>query len=90
MAGKILDETFQMARRLVDDIVLVSEEAIADSLRWLMGRQQIVEGSGAVGVAAIRSGAVLLTRKTGIVISGGNIDLAQLHQIIKSEKSKVE
>ena len=88
LEGKILDETFQMARNLVDDIVLVSEEAIADSLRWLMGRQQIAEGSGAVGVAAVRSGAVLLSRKTGVVISGGNIDLEQLYKIIKGEPTQ--
>ncbi len=85
LAGKIMDETFQIARQVVDEVVLVSEEAIADSLRWLMGRQQIVEGSGAVGVAAIRTGSVLLSGKTGIVISGGNIDLEQLQTILKGE-----
>jgi threonine dehydratase len=85
LAGKIMDETFQITRRVVDDVVLVSEEAIADSLRWLMGRQQIVEGSGAVGIAAVRTGSVLLTGKTGVVISGGNIDLEQLQKILKPE-----
>ena len=90
LAGKILDETFQIARKVVDEVVLVSEEAIADSLRWLMGRQQIVEGSGAVGIAAVRTGSVLLSGKTGIVVSGGNIDLVQLQQILKSETGQQE
>jgi threonine dehydratase len=84
LAGKIMDETFQITRRVVDEVVLVSEEAIADSLRWLMGRQQIVEGSGAVGVAAVRTGSVLMSGKTGIVVSGGNIDLEQLQRVLKT------
>jgi threonine dehydratase len=68
--------TLELTRQVVDRAVLVSEEAIADAMRWLAFRQGwIVEGGGAVGVAALLSGVVQADeRPTVVVISGGNVD----------------
>jgi threonine dehydratase len=47
--------TFAMVRELVDDLVLVSEEQIADAIRHAyFAEKQVIERSGAVGIAAAR------------------------------------
>lgn len=59
--------------------VLVSEAAIADATRWLNREQGIVvEPSGAVTTAAVRSGALRPTGPAVLVVSGGNVDPAVL------------
>ncbi|OFW66039.1 MAG: hypothetical protein A2Z12_10095 [Actinobacteria bacterium RBG_16_68_21] len=66
--------TLEMCRRLVDETVLVSEEEIADAISWLHRAHSLrVEGGGAVGVAAIRSGGITSTGPAVVVVSGGNI-----------------
>lgn len=76
--------TVNMAQRFVDEIVLVSEEAIADAMRWLLfARGWVVEGGGAVGVAALRSNIVDAdNRPTVVVISGANVDETTLRQVL--------
>lgn len=72
--------TFRMVQALVDDTVLVTEEAIADAIRHAYRHEQLVlEGSGAVGIAALLSGCVEAGGTTAIMASGANIDMA-LHQ----------
>ena len=68
--------TFPICQRLVDDWIVVKEETIKDTMRLMLLRQhEIVEGSGAVGVAALMEQASRFKgRKVGIVISGGNVD----------------
>ncbi len=88
LAGKILDETFQLARQYIDQIVLVKETDIAEAIRWLMSKKQIVEGSGAVGIAALQIGAAPLIGRTGVVLSGGNIDLDKLQKILNGTNSQ--
>jgi threonine dehydratase len=62
--------------------VLVSEEAIIEATRWLNGvRQLVVEPSGAVTTAAIRSRAFRPTGPTVLVVSGGNADPAVLARL---------
>jgi threonine dehydratase len=70
--------TWKMARQLVDAVVLVDEEQIADGMRWLADvHHLIVEGSGALGVAALRAGlGGPAGRRVAVVISGRNVDLA--------------
>jgi threonine dehydratase len=76
--------TLSLAQRYVDEIVLVSEEAIADAMRWLLFHEAwVVEGGGAVGVAAVRSGVIPLDeRPTVILLSGGNVDEQTLRKIL--------
>ena len=68
--------TFDYSRDLVDEIILVREDTIMDAIRlMIMKHHLIVEGAGAVGVAAIlEAPKKFLNRNLGIVISGGNLD----------------
>jgi threonine dehydratase len=78
--------TFAMTRDLIDDLVLVNETEIAEAIRHIYWQErQIVEGSGAVGVAALLSGKVNPYGVTGVILSGGNIDMTQHHRIISGE-----
>ncbi len=76
--------TIELADRYVDRIVTVPEDAIAAAMRWLLLEHgQVVEGGGAVTVAALQTGAVALdARPTALVISGGNVDEATLREIL--------
>lgn len=69
--------TFAMVRALVDDVVLVSEDEIKDTLKFLLSRLKIVvEPSGAVSAAAVLHGKLPAGhRRIGVVLSGGNVDL---------------
>jgi threonine dehydratase len=74
--------TFTLCRDLLDDIVLLTEDEIAEGIRHAAREENItVEGAGAVGIAAILANKVELSGPTAIIVSGGNIDPA-LHQKI--------
>lgn len=67
--------TFPLVRQHVDDMQTVSEDAIKEAVRFLFYRMKLViEPSGALGVAALLSGAVAAQGRVGVIISGGNID----------------
>jgi threonine dehydratase len=75
--------TFAMVRDLVDDMVLVSEDEIAEAIRHAYRQErQIVEGSGAVGIAALLAGKVEARGPMAVVVSGGNIDMAEHARIV--------
>jgi threonine dehydratase len=66
--------TLAIARSFVDEIVLVEEAEIADAMRWAIGRAHLlVEPSGALGIAALRSGRLSDGLPTTIVVSGRNV-----------------
>lgn len=70
----------------VDAFESVSEDEIASAILFLLERQKVlVEGAGAVGVAALMHGKIDLPKgsKVGIVLSGGNIDVTMLSLIIE-------
>ena len=77
--------TFSIIQRLVDDVVLVDDEAIISAVLLLMERNKmLVEGAGAVGVAALLSGAVKLQGKKVLVpLTGGNIDINLVGRFIE-------
>jgi threonine dehydratase len=78
--------TFAMVRDLVDDMVLVSEDEIAEGIRHAYWHeQQIVEGSGAVGIAALLAAKIEVRAPTVVVVSGGNIDMEQHARLIAGE-----
>lgn len=78
--GKI---TFPLVLEYVDDMKTVSEEAIIEAVRFLFYRMKlVVEPSGALGLAALLSKAVVAEGKVGIIISGGNIDAATMTMIL--------
>jgi threonine dehydratase len=71
-------------RDLIDDVVLVSEAEIEDAIVALIGDDQVVaEASGAVGVAAIRSGKSRAgSRPVVAIVTGGNIDASVLGRLL--------
>jgi len=85
LAGRVDDEMYQQGRAALDAIVTVTEEAIAEAIRFLHETHAlVVEGSGAVGVAALRSGAIKpQTFPLGVTVSGGNIDVSKWSQLVR-------
>jgi threonine dehydratase len=70
------ENTFAINRRLVDEIVTVTEEEIVAAMVVLHERaKQVVEPSGATALAAVLAGAVASEGPIGVILSGGNIDL---------------
>jgi threonine dehydratase len=72
--------TFPVIQRLVDDVVTVSERQIVDAMVFLFDRvKAVVEPSGAVGVAALLTGAVpdVAGKTVAVILSGGNVDAAR-------------
>jgi threonine dehydratase len=79
--------TFAMVRNYVDEIVLLSEEEIAVGVRHAYFDEQIIlEGSGAVGIAALLAGKIEPGANTIVLLSGKNIDM-QLHRKIINEEN---
>jgi len=79
------DNTFDMCKKYVDDIVTVTDDEIADAILWLMEKQKLVsEGAGAVSVAAVKSGRIpdIKGKKVVCIVSGGNIDVNILNRVI--------
>ena len=91
LAGGIGMMVFDAAKqKLIDDVVIVAEEAVRAAIRALAGTEQlIVEGSGAVGVAALLTRAIdLRGKRVAVVLSGGNIDLELLKEILTEDKGR--
>jgi threonine dehydratase len=77
--------TWPHVRELVDEVVTVDDEEIAHAVVLLLERaKQVVEPSGAVGVAAALSGVSELRGTVVPVLSGGNIDPLVLQHLVTS------
>jgi threonine dehydratase len=77
--------TFDLCRRLVDDFIVVEEEAVREGVRWMVLRErQVAEGGGAIGVAALLSEPERFKdKRVAVIISGGNIDAELLIELLK-------
>jgi threonine dehydratase len=74
LEGGVSDRSFAYVSRWVDDLRLVPETAIADAMRWLWREERVrVEGSAAVGMAALLTG-LSLPSPVCVVLSGSNVD----------------
>jgi len=75
--------TFRMVQEYVDDVVLVSEEAIAEAMAFALEQHHlVVEGAGAVGIAALLHRKVRdLGRNVAVVVSGSNVEIPLLLKI---------
>jgi threonine dehydratase len=83
--------TFPMVRDLVDDIILVSEEEIADGMFFAFDTHHLaVEGAGAIGISALLSKKLLtdLGENVVVLLSGGNVDASLLTQIASRHYEK--
>ncbi len=90
--------TLPLVARLVDDVVVVPDDDVAEAMVTLMERAKlVVEGGGAVGVAALLTGAVqpAATGATVVVLSGGNVDagllaaVAQRHETAQGRRLRL-
>ena len=83
--------TLELLRDWLDDVVVVSEEETAEAIVLLMERAKlVVEGAGAVGVAALLGGHTPAAERgtTVAVLSGGNIDAGLLHQVARRHETQ--
>lgn len=83
------DLTFSIVKELVDDIVLVNDEDIAQAILMMIERNKLTcEGAGAAGIAALLGGEIKGPGKILTVITGGNIDIHTLSIIIERGLTK--
>jgi len=77
-------QTFGFVQELVDRVALVSESALGHAMRELVARERfIVEGAGAVGVAALLQGGLdVAGRRVGVVLSGRNVDSRVIARVL--------
>ncbi len=82
--GQVGERTFEVMNRYVDDMVLVSEDSIAMAILLFLERKKlVVEGAGAVPLAALTENRERFKGKTIVlVVSGGNIDFTLIDRII--------
>jgi threonine dehydratase len=81
--------TFNLVREYVDDYLLVSEEEIAEAMRYLYANEGIIaEGGASVGVAALLAGRVDDVQGNVVcVISGSNVDMELFSRILNGASS---
>jgi threonine dehydratase len=73
------ERNFAVIRERVRDIVSVEDDVLLDAVKFAMYRTKLViEPTGALGIAALLSGAIKPKGKTAIVVSGGNLDFSLL------------
>lgn len=79
------DKTYDLVSTYVDDIVTVSDDEISSAILTLMEQQKlVVEGAGAVPVAAVMFDKLPIKgKKVACLLSGGNIDVTILSRVIK-------
>jgi threonine dehydratase len=85
------DLTLELLSRYADDIVVVEEDATAEAMVVLMERcKLVVEGAGAVGVAALLGGQTSASDRgtTVAVLSGGNVDPGLLAAVARRHESE--
>jgi threonine dehydratase len=76
--------TMSILDATLDDLVTVSDEQISEAITLLLDRSKLlVEGAGAVGIAAMLAGDVGGTGPVGVVLSGGNIDPTTLISVLR-------
>jgi threonine dehydratase len=77
---------FAVIKRLVDDIVTVSDAQLVETMKFFAERMKmVVEPTGCLAAAAALHGAYPVAgKKVGILISGGNVDLARFAQLVSS------
>lgn len=84
--GKI---TFELVKKYVDDVVTVDEEMICAAVTGLLVCPKLVtEGAGATATAAFLFDKVDRSKKTVAIVSGGNVDLLKLSEIVERGTDK--
>lgn len=82
MAGEL---NFEIVRRYVEDVVLVSDAEIQEAMAFILERTKLLaEPAGAAAVAALLAGRIPLAEGGPVVavLSGGNVDLERLPDLL--------
>ena len=76
--------TFEIIRRDVDDIVTATDEQLVEGMAFFAERMKmVVEPTGCLGFAGARHGGVPIQgKRVGVLVSGGNIDLARYGDLL--------
>ena len=76
--------TFEIIRRDVDDVVTANDAELVECMRFFASRMKmIVEPTGCLGFAAARRLSRLVAgRRVGVIVSGGNVDLARFSALV--------
>ncbi len=83
-AKKMGELSFSICREIVDHPAVVSDTEISEGILWLLENERLfVEGSAAVGIAALMKQPSLVTGPTVVLLSGGNLDVNLLALIIE-------
>ena len=84
LTGDIAPSMIEDFNGVVDDMVTIDEESIKQAIFYLIDKHhQIVEGSGAAGIAALLSGKIdVKGKKVGIVVTGSNLDTKRVKYIV--------
>jgi threo-3-hydroxy-L-aspartate ammonia-lyase len=83
------ESTFEVMRRLVDEVVLVTDDEILAAMAFLFDRLKLVtEPSGATATAALLAGHVRPAGTVAALISGGNVGLRRFAELMSSGKEK--
>ncbi|MBV8712858.1 MAG: threonine ammonia-lyase [Solirubrobacterales bacterium] len=83
--------TLQLIGRWVDEMAVVEEDEVAEAMVFLLERAKlVVEGAGAVGVAALLAGRLRASPAgtTVVVLSGGNVDAGLLGEVARRHESQ--
>ncbi|MDR1570756.1 MAG: threonine ammonia-lyase [Oscillospiraceae bacterium] len=80
---KVGELPYKICAELLDDIVTVDDDEIAQTILLLLERSKIItEGAGACAAAALLYNKIAVSGKIAAVLSGGNIDVTMLSRII--------
>ena len=85
------DLTLPLVQRWLDDVVVVPEDDVAEAMVLCMEKAKlVVEGAGAVGMAAVLGGQTRAARSgtTAVVLSGGNVDAGLLAAIARRHETE--
>lgn len=78
--------TWKLCRQLVEEVVLVEEDAIAGAMRWALDvPHTLLEGSAVLGIAALQAGVLdVADRNVAVVTTGRNVGRETLRQVVGS------
>jgi threonine dehydratase len=87
MVTHVGEHNFEVIRRRVDDIVLVTDAQLVETMKFFAERMKmVVEPTGCLGAAAALCGVVPVAgKRVGILISGGNVDLSRFSELVTRE-----
>jgi threonine dehydratase len=79
------DLTFAIMQKTLKDVLTVSDQALVETMQWFAQRMKlVVEPTGCLAAAAVMQGALAIKpgMRVGVLVSGGNVDLASYGQLL--------